>query len=68
MSNEIKHKGSCHCGAVVFEVDAPEHLQVTECNCSICSKSGYLHLILPKPVALNHFIFQDQIQRVLALM
>jgi len=48
MSNEIKHKGSCHCGAVVFEVEAPEHLHVLECNCSICSKSGYLHLIVPK--------------------
>jgi len=23
-------------------------LEVTDCNCSICSKSGYLHLIVPK--------------------
>jgi hypothetical protein len=28
-------------------VTAPLHLQVNECNCSICSKSGYLHLIVP---------------------
>ena len=42
------HKGGCHCGAVRFEVEAPEDLEVTECNCSICSKSGYLHLIAPK--------------------
>ena len=42
------HKGGCHCGAVRFEVEAPEDLEVTECNCSICSKSGYLHLIVPK--------------------
>ena len=41
------HKGGCHCGAVRFEVEAPEDLEVTECNCSICSKSGYLHLIVP---------------------
>lgn len=27
---------------------APRLLTVTDCNCSICSKSGYLHLIVPK--------------------
>ena len=27
---------------------APEILTVSDCNCSICSKSGYLHLIVPK--------------------
>jgi hypothetical protein len=42
------HKGGCHCGAVRFEVDAPEDLQVTECNCSICSKTACLHLFVPK--------------------
>ena len=31
-----------------FEVEAPEALSVTECNCSICSKSGYLHLIVSR--------------------
>lgn len=44
----VMHKGGCHCGAVQFEVEAPEDLDVTECNCSICSKSGYLHLIVAK--------------------
>lgn len=43
----IKHKGGCHCGRVEFEVDALAQLNVKECNCSICSKSGYLHLIVP---------------------
>ena len=41
------HRGGCHCGAVQFEVEAPAELVVTECNCSICSKSGYIHLIVP---------------------
>jgi hypothetical protein len=41
------YQGSCHCGAVTFEVEAPEVLEVERCNCSICSKSGYLHLIVP---------------------
>ena len=43
----IIHTGGCHCGRVRFEVLAPSRLEVSECNCSICSKSGYLHLIVP---------------------
>jgi len=44
----ITHSGGCHCGRVRFEVNAPAILDVSDCNCSICSKSGYLHLIVPK--------------------
>lgn len=46
--NLVTHRGGCHCGAVRFEVDAPADLEVTDCNCSICSKSGNLHLIVNK--------------------
>ena len=42
------HKGGCHCGRVRFEVEAPASVEVTECNCSICAMTGYLHLIVPK--------------------
>lgn len=42
------YRGSCHCGAVTFEVEAPEHIEAYDCNCSICTKSGFLHLIVPK--------------------
>jgi len=45
------HKGGCHCGRVRFEADAPAVIAATECNCSICQKSGYLHLF----VALSNF-------------
>jgi hypothetical protein len=48
VEKQVTHHGSCHCGAVQFEVDAPEDLQVTECNCSICSRTAHLHLIVPK--------------------
>ena len=41
------HTGGCHCGRVRFEVLAPAQLEVADCNCSICSKFGYLHLIVP---------------------
>ena len=42
----IRHVGGCHCGRVRFEVIAPPKLRVSECNCSMCSKAGYLHLIV----------------------
>jgi hypothetical protein len=41
------HQGSCHCGAVAFEVDAPERFTALRCNCSVRTKSGFLHLIVP---------------------
>lgn len=40
------HSGGCHCGRVRFEVLAPGAIEVVECDCSICSKFGYLHLIV----------------------
>jgi hypothetical protein len=42
------HRGSCHCGKVRFEVDAPAVIEALDCNCSICEKTGYLHLIVPR--------------------
>ena len=44
----ITHRGGCHCGAVAFEVEAPARLHVSECNCSICRMTGFLHLIVPR--------------------
>jgi hypothetical protein len=43
----IVHAGGCHCGRVRFEVDAPPQIVVDDCNCSMCRKTGYLHLIVP---------------------
>jgi hypothetical protein len=40
--------GGCHCGAVRYEVRAPARITVQDCNCSICAKTGYLHLIVEK--------------------
>lgn len=44
----VVHRGGCHCGRVRFEVDAPARIEAIDCNCSICSKAGYLHLIVPQ--------------------
>ena len=38
--------GGCHCGRVRFRVTG-DLAQTTYCNCSVCSKAGYLHLIVP---------------------
>ena len=43
----ITHTGGCHCGRVRFEVEAPAELEAQLCNCSICSMTAYLHLIVP---------------------
>ena len=42
---EQLHHGGCHCGRVRFEVTA-DIAEVTDCNCSICAKKGFLHLIV----------------------
>jgi hypothetical protein len=44
---EVVHRGSCHCGRVRFEVTAPPSLLVEECNCSMCTRAGFRHLIVP---------------------
>ena len=41
-------EGGCHCGAVRFAVQCPDAVEIEDCNCSICSKSGFLHLIVPR--------------------
>lgn len=47
----MKFQGSCHCKAIQFEIEAPNEIEVEDCNCSICNKAGFLHLIL----SLNKF-------------
>jgi hypothetical protein len=40
------YEGGCHCGRVRFRVTA-ELNGVADCNCSVCTKKGFLHLIVP---------------------
>lgn len=42
------HRGGCHCGKVRFELEAPSTLEVLECNCSLCQKVGFMHLLVPR--------------------
>lgn len=45
------HRGSCHCGAVVFEIDGPDVIEALACNCSMCSRCGYVQYIVKQ----SHF-------------
>ena len=40
--------GGCHCGAVRFEVALPLRIEALACNCSICARTGFLHVIVPE--------------------
>jgi hypothetical protein len=44
--SESSVEGGCHCGAVRFRVTL-ENPRVSRCNCSMCTKKGMLHLIVP---------------------
>ena len=68
---QIVHRGGCHCGAVRFEVRAPARLTVQRCNCSICTKTAFLHLIVPAadfrllsdPGALSTYTFNTGVAK-----
>ena len=46
MQEASTYEGGCHCGAVRFQVRVARH-EAVDCNCSICRKKGFLHLIVP---------------------
>ena len=39
------YEGGCHCGRIRFRVTT-DLKNVGTCNCSVCTKKGYLHLIV----------------------
>lgn len=44
----VEIEGGCHCRAVRFRCTLPSaNVDLLDCNCSICSATGYLHLIVP---------------------
>jgi hypothetical protein len=46
MTEQMIYQGGCHCGAVRYQIQV-EQLAAVDCNCSICTKKGFIHLILP---------------------
>jgi hypothetical protein len=48
MSDFVKVRGGCHCGAVRFEAQLPTGaVPALDCNCTICRMTGYLHVMVP---------------------
>ncbi|KDQ13811.1 hypothetical protein BOTBODRAFT_361465 [Botryobasidium botryosum FD-172 SS1] len=46
----VTHTGSCHCGAITFEFPhESEGVQLTSCNCSMCSRRGFLQMTVEQP-------------------
>ena len=39
--------GHCHCGTIRFRFTSGPHVELLDCNCSMCARTGYLHLIIP---------------------
>ncbi|PSF38738.1 aldehyde-activating protein [Aphanothece hegewaldii CCALA 016] len=46
LSKDVTFFGGCHCEAIRFLVKVHELLAI-DCNCSICQKKGFIHLIVP---------------------
>ena len=40
--------GGCHCGGVRFEVALPAKVAAQTCNCSMCAKTGFVHISVPE--------------------
>ncbi len=50
MSNH-QHQGGCHCGAVRYQITlntALKNQRILSCNCSMCEKYAFLHLIVKR--------------------
>jgi hypothetical protein len=43
----MKIEGGCHCKKVRFEAEVPRRVEALDCNCSICTATGFRHLIVP---------------------
>ncbi len=47
MEETKTYEGSCHCGAVKFEVTMPPPAKAYAGNCSICMRAGWLLAFVP---------------------
>ncbi|KAL8659733.1 MAG: hypothetical protein Q9226_000289 [Calogaya cf. arnoldii] len=47
MTEQVLHKGSCHCQSIKFTILAARDVDLCECNCSICAMKGFLGLEIP---------------------
>ena len=40
--------GGCHCGAVVWNAALPDEVTAEDCDCSVCTMTGFVHVIVPR--------------------
>ena len=45
--SETTYQGGCHCGAVKYEITMEPPTKAFACNCSICSRAGWLLAFAP---------------------
>jgi hypothetical protein len=45
MTSKTTYQGGCHCGRVRFRVRG-DLGTASECNCSMCNKKGFIHLVV----------------------
>lgn len=43
-----EYGGGCHCGSVRYTFRCKGDPEIVRCNCSICVKKGFLHVLIPK--------------------
>ena len=58
-SHVTKHRGSCHCGRVRYEVEI-DATAASRCNCSACTKTGVTGGIV-KPAAFRVVAGEDDV-------
>ena len=49
------YAGGCHCRTVRFEIIATDPIAAIDCDCSICSMTSFLHLVVPA----SHFVLSS---------
>jgi hypothetical protein len=47
-TDPIWRAGGCHCGEVRFEALLADAVEAQTCNCSMCEKVGFVHVIVPE--------------------
>jgi hypothetical protein len=79
------YKASCHCGAFSYSVTASPPLNgpnatVLECNCSICTRNGYLFIYVPNDRIIfsqgsieefrvsNHLSYNHRLPELMAIL
>ncbi|WP_370336664.1 GFA family protein [Parvularcula marina] len=71
MTGPSAKTGGCHCGAVAWEADLPAKITAQSCNCTMCEKVGFIHVIVPRsrfrlltdPAAITTYEFNTKIAK-----